>query len=665
MSKFFYGKLAAVNIRKNGRIYVPYILTCIFTICMFYIMLFITLNKGLSKMPGADALSVIMWMGTVVIGLFSAVILLYTNSFLMKRRKKELGLYNILGMGKNHIARVMALENLYVSLGTIIAGLFAGILLSKLMLLLLLKLLRFDVPFGFEISPMAVIVTVIVFAAIFFVTLLSNLGRVHLSKPIELLYGGNVGEKEPKTKWVLAVIGFLALASGYTIAIVTENPISALGLFFIAVILVILGTYCLFTAGSIALLKSLRKNKAFYYKTKHFTSVSGMIYRMKQNAVGLANICILSTMVLVMLSTTVSLYIGMEDALRSRYPRNIMISASETTDDTIRTISDQTDDIILQSGLPVENVVQYRYKSYFTRHSGTVFSNSGDAAASGPSNAIIILIPLDDYNWLRGTDVALSPHELLLFTPSVPYDGGAVTFGTETFAVKEAYREAPDIGDDYMYSLKDSFYFILPDSAAIQRVYMALADEGSKWPGLSYYYGFDVQADDGSQIGLVSQLRAALAGVGSDSDSGDQVYTTSAAENKADFLSVYGGFFFLGLFMGTLFIMAAVIIMYYKQISEGYDDQKRFDIMQKVGLSREEIKKTIRSQVLTVFFLPLLAAGIHILAAFKMITKLLFMLNLTNVTLFAWCTLGTIVVFAVIYGAVYTLTARSYYKIVS
>ncbi|NLT13215.1 MAG: FtsX-like permease family protein, partial [Clostridiales bacterium] len=408
MSKFFYGKLAAVNIRKNGRIYVPYILTCIFTICMFYIMLFITLNKGLSKMPGADALSVIMWMGTVVIGLFSAVILLYTNSFLMKRRKKELGLYNILGMGKNHIARVMALENLYVSLGTIIAGLFAGILLSKLMLLLLLKLLRFDVPFGFEISPMAVIVTVIVFAAIFFVTLLSNLGRVHLSKPIELLYGGNVGEKEPKTKWVLAVIGFLALASGYTIAIVTENPISALGLFFIAVILVILGTYCLFTAGSIALLKSLRKNKAFYYKTKHFTSVSGMIYRMKQNAVGLANICILSTMVLVMLSTTVSLYIGMEDALRSRYPRNIAVTAAEAKDDTIRTIRDQTDEIILQSGIPVENVVKYKYKSYFANRGGTVFSNSGDAAASGPSNAIIILIPLDDYNWLRGTDVALS-----------------------------------------------------------------------------------------------------------------------------------------------------------------------------------------------------------------------------------------------------------------
>ncbi len=662
MSRFFYGKLAAVNIRKNGRIYIPYILTCIFTICMFYIMLFLALNEGISKMPGADALSIIMRLGTVVIGLFSVVILLYTNSFLMKRRKKELGLYNILGMGKNHIARVMALENIYVSLGTITAGLAAGILLSKLMLMLLLKLLQFDVPFGFEVPPMAVIATVIVFAVIFFVTLLSNLGRVHLSRPIELLYGGSVGEKEPKTKWVLAVIGFLALGAGYTIAIVTENPLSALGLFFVAVVLVILGTYCLFTAGSIALLKSLRKNKSFYYKTKHFTSVSGMIYRMKQNAVGLANICILSTMVLVMLSTTVSMYIGTEDALRSRFPRNIAITAVQTYDEHPGAIRSKAEEIILQSGIPVENVVHYRYKSYFTERTSTVFSKPGIAASP---NAIVILIPLDDYNRLRGTDVTLSPHEALLFSPSVPYDGSAVTFGSETFAVKEAYPESPDIGDDYMYSLRETFYFILPDAAAIQRVFIALDGEGEEWRGFSYYYGFDVQAGDDSQVGLANQLSEAMAAFSADSADGVQAYTTSAAENKADFLSVYGGFFFLGLFLGTLFIMAAVIIMYYKQISEGYDDKKRFEIMQKVGLSRYEIKKTIRSQVLAVFFLPLLAAGIHILAAFKMITKLLFMLNLTNVSLFAWCTLGTIIVFAVIYGVVYSLTARAYYKIVS
>lgn len=665
MSRFFYGKLAAVNIRKNGRIYILYILTCIFAVCMFYIILFITMNKGLSKMPGADAVTTIMWMGTVVIGLFSVVILLYTNSFLMKRRKKELGLYNILGMGKNHIACVMALENLYVALGSIVSGLFAGILLSKLMIMLLFRLLRFNVPFGFEVSPVAVTVTVIVFAAIFFVTLLLNLGRVRLSKPIELLYGGNMGEREPKTKRLLSVIGFIALVIGYTIAIVTENPVNALEWFFIAVILVIAGTYCLFTAGSIALLKSLRRNKAFYYKTKHFTSVSVMIHRMKQNAVGLANICILSTMVLVMLSTTVSLYIGMEDALRSRYPRNIAVTAAGTTDDAVRTICNKADDIILQSGIPVENVVRYRYKSYYPNRSGTVFTDPKGAAASGPSNAAVFFIPLDDYNRLLGSDAALSPHELFLYSPNALYDDGTVTFGTETYTVKEVLKEIHGIDDAYLN--RETFYFILPDSIAIRRVHAALSGGDEEWPGMSYYYGFDVRGDDESQIALAGRLEETFAGFDTDGSGsgGTNIHVTSAARNKADFLSIYGGFFFLGLFLGTLFIMAAVVIMYYKQISEGYDDQKRFEIMQKMGLGRDEIKKTIRSQVLAVFFLPLLAAGIHILAAFKMITKLLYMLNLTNVPLFARCTLGTIVVFAVIYGAVNTLTARSYYKIVS
>jgi putative ABC transport system permease protein len=630
---------------------------------MFYIMLFITLNKGLAEMPGADALIVIMWMGVVVIGLFSVIILLYTNSFLMKRRKKELGLYNILGMGKNHIARVMAIENIYVSVGSIFAGLSAGILLSKLMLMLLLKLLRFKVPFGFEISPIALIVTVVVFAGIFFITLLSNLGRVHLSKPIELLYGGNVGEKEPKTKWVLAVIGFLALGIGYTIAIVTENPIDALGWFFIAVLLVILGTYCLFTAGSIALLKSLRRNKSYYYKTNHFTSVSGMIYRMKQNAVGLSNICILSTMVLVMLSTTVSLYIGMEDALRNRFPRDIEITASDINREGSGRIGDTADAFIRQSGSPVLNFIEYRYKLLSLSYSDTVFSNRLGSAGGGMTNATAIFIPLEDYNRLQGTDAALSPHELLLCSPGAAYDGSAVSFGTETFAVKSTIKSL-NIGDSYTYRINETFYLIVPDEQAIHDIFNALTDGQRDWTDLSYYYGFDVTSDDSGKMALTNQLRDAYAKTGSDSEA-NTVYVTGAAENKNMFLSIYGGLFFLGIFLGALFMMATVIIMYYKQISEGYDDKKRFEIMQKVGLSHSEIKKTIRSQVLTVFFLPLLAAGIHILAAFKMITKLLFQLNLTNVSLFAWCTLGTIIIFAVIYGIVYTLTAKAYYKIVS
>jgi putative ABC transport system permease protein len=664
MSKFFYSKLAAVNIRKNGRIYIPYILTCIFTVCMFYIMLFISLNKGLNKMPGAQGLTTIMWMGTVVIGLFSVIILLYTNSFLMRRRKKELGLYNILGMGKNHIARVMAIENIYVSVGTIIAGLFTGILLSKLMLMLLLKMLHFKIPFGFEISPIAIIVTVIVFAGIFFVTLLFNLGRVHLSKPIELLYGGNVGEKEPKTKWLLAVLGVLALGTGYTIAIVTEKPMDALGWFFIAVILVILGTYFLFTAGSVALLKSLRKNKAYYYKTSHFTSVSGMLYRMKQNAVGLANICVLSTMVLVMLSTTVSLYIGMEDVLRNRFPRNIEVKAFETSEADSENISDITQEAIRESGIDIRDVTEYRYKSYPLRLSGSEISSlSGNA--DDAEETIVYLIPLEYYNRMQKSTVSLNANELLVFSPQFKYAEPSVTLGDTEYAVSSTLKNL-NVASDYKIKDTRAFFLILPDEPSIQKAFLSIMGaETGAWNGMGYYYGFDTVSSEEQQIAFSDMLRHKFADFVNEKNEELPVYVTSAISNKSDFLSIYGGLFFLGIFLGALFIMAAIIIMYYKQISEGYDDKKRFEIMQKVGLSRDEIKKTIRSQVLTVFFLPLLAAGIHILAAFKMITKLLFMLNLINVPLFAWCTLGTIVVFAAIYGAVYSLTARAYYKIVS
>jgi putative ABC transport system permease protein len=664
MSKFFYSKLAAVNIRKNGRIYLPYILTCIFSVAMFYIMLFISLNKGLSQMPGSQALITIMWMGVVVIGLFSVIILLYTNSFLMKRRKKELGLYNILGMGKNHLARVMAIESVYVSVGTILTGLFAGILLSKLLLMLLLKLLSFEVPFGFEVSPVAVIVTVIVFAAIFFVTLLCNLGRVHLSKPIELLYGGNVGEKEPKTKWVLAILGFLALGTGYTIAIVTEKPTEALGLFFIAVLLVILGTYFLFTAGSIALLKALRRNKAYYYKTSHFTAVSGMLYRMKQNAVGLATICILSTMVLVMLSTTFSMYIGMEDALRGRFPRNIEIKAQETSETDGAAIRTVVEAALTDSGIDTRNATEYRYMSYPLRVSGTEITAIG-GNADDTDKAMVYFIPLVYYNKIQNASEALDDHELFVFSPQFNYAEQSVDLGSIAYSVKSTL-DSLNVASDYEIKYTRSLFLILPDEQAIREAFLGIlgADTGER-NGMSYYFGFDTVASDETQIAFSDSLRQLFGDFKNEKGKELPVYVISAISNKADFLSVYGGLFFLGLFLGTLFIMATVIIMYYKQISEGYDDKKRFEIMQKVGLGRHEIKKTIRSQVLTVFFLPLLASGIHILAAFKMITKLLFMLNLTNVPLFAWCTLGTIVVFAAVYGAVYTLTARAYYKIVS
>ncbi len=663
MNKFFYSRLAAVNIKKNARIYVPYLLACIGTVMMFYILLFIAKNDGLAAMKGAEYLTVVMRLGSIVIGIFSAVILLYTNSFLIKRRKKELGLFNILGMEKKHIAKIMFIENFYVAVIALVVGLSGGILFSKLMLMLLFKLLDFKVPFGFEISPFALIVTLILFAVIFLLTLFQNLSQVQLSKPIELLSGGNTGEREPKTKWLLTIIGLASLSAGYTIAIVTKSPIDALRLFFIAVILVIFGTYCLFTTGSIAFLKRLKKSNAFYYKTKHFTSVSGMLYRMKQNAVGLANICILSTFVLVMLSSTTSLYFGMEDALRNQYPRNIEAAGYNLPLADSEAVGAKIDRTIAGSDIKTKSTIKYRYIDYTFTREGSRFTFSDENIYAKTGSTLVFLIPIEEYNRMQGTSEALAENEMLVYSPKTVYTDTTASFNDVEYTVKTVVS-ALNVEEFAYKRLTDVVYFILPDEESIEEIYTHVTGGECDWNGLSYYYGFDVDGTDKEQITLFETISDALSDYQQDDSKETYVSVTCAEQNKGEFLSMYGGLFFLGIFLGLLFIMATVLIMYYKQISEGYDDKGRFEIMQKVGMSHDEVKTAIRSQVLTVFFLPLIAAGIHIAAAFKMLTRLLAVLNLTNEALFAWCTVGTIFVFAVFYAIIYALTARVYYKIV-
>lgn len=661
MSKlFFYFKLAATNLKKNSKIYLPYLLTCSGTIMMFYIMLFITFNKGV--MEFSESLSFLLMLGCYVIGIFSAIILFYTNSFLIKQRKKELGLFNILGMGKMHIGFVMAIENLYVAIITLVSGLASGILFSKLMLMLLMKLLSFEVTFGFEISPFAIGVTCLLFCGIFFLTMLFNLGQVHLSKPVELLRGGNTGEKEPKTKWLLAITGFITLGLGYYIAIVTKSPLDAIGLFFIAVLLVIVGTYCLFTAGSIAMLKALRKNKKYYYKTKHFTSVSGMIYRMKQNAAGLASICILSTMVLVMLSTTISMYFGMEDALRVQFPRNVEINAYNISAEDSKMLGDIIDKDISESGTDIYNSIRYRFKNYTLVKDGSRFNFYNDSSYSGSGNPVVFFIPLDEYNRLQGSSEKLAENELLLYSPNAKYTDSKLLFNNTEYSVKSVL-DTLNVETYFSIRFSDTFYFIVPSEKDIIDIYHEMKGGTDDFTGMSYYYGFDVSGDPTAMTDIANKLNNSIGNL----EYGDNetfLHISCVEYGRQSFLSVYGGLFFLGIFLGTLFIMATVMIMYYKQVSEGYDDKGRFEIMQKVGMSRSEVKKSIGSQVLTVFFLPLVTAGIHIAFAFNIIRKLLAVLNLTNVALFGLCTALTILVFAILYAVVYALTARVYYKIV-
>ncbi|MFL0245570.1 ABC transporter permease [Candidatus Clostridium stratigraminis] len=657
MSKILYQKLAVTNIKKNGKTYFPYILTCISTIAMFYIMHFISVNEGLDSMSGGAQLKAILNLGTYVICFFSVIFLFYTNSFLIKRRKKELGLYNILGMEKKHIAKVLFWETFFVALLSMALGVFLGIAVSKLMFLVLLKILHFKVTMGFFISVQSLIETVILFGFTFLLTLINNLRQIHLSKPVELLKGGEVGEKEPKTKWILTLIGVLSLGAGYYISLTTESPLAALNMFFLAVIFVMIGTWALFTAGSIALLKKLRKNKKFYYKTNHFINVSGMIYRMKQNAIGLANICILSTTVLVMISTTVSLYIGMEDVLRTRYPRDISISAENVSKEKAEMINNLIKAQADEDNIAMKNIVKYRSLSLPMIQDKNCFTDSSNNLNAN-NIGFLDFIPLSEYNNKENKSISLKENEVLLFTYRGEIAGDSINILGNEFKIKKRINNMTVDGIASAV-VANGYFIVVPNEKTIEKIYGSSSKANGKMGDLSYYFAFYTDSNAKKEIALANEINSKI----------KQLSVNGSCEGleayRETFFSLYGGLFFLGIFLGALFIMATVLIIYYKQISEGYDDKERFEIMQKVGMSKEEIKKSIGNQVLMVFFLPLVTAIIHIAFAFKVIVKLLSVLNLTNVKLFVSCTAGTIFVFVIFYVIVYFLTSRVYYKIVS
>lgn len=663
MGKLFFPKMAAGNLVRNRRFEFPYLLTGLITVAMFYNMTFLTFHEELKNMPGGATIPTIMNLGTMVVGLFAVIFLLYTNTFLMKRRHKEIGLYNILGMSKRHIAVVMLWETVYTCLITVVGGLLLGILLSKLMLLLLYKILFFSVSFGFMVSWKSVGITAVLFVAIYLVALLLNLLHVHLSKPVELLKGGSVGEKEPKTKVLLAILGVVTLGAGYYIAITTESPLEALMLFFLAVILVIIGTYCLFTAGSIAFLKAMKKRKNYYYQAKHFIGISGMLYRMKQNAVGLANICILSTMVLVMISTCVCLYIGTGDALNAMYPHDIIYSQSwqDSGNRSKEEVRVQIQEALDKAGMEpthVQEVDQLTTVNSMPEEAtlGGVDPNAGVMDLSNTVTTLVVTA--EGYRQVTGNTLNLAPGEAAIYTTESQGEWEQISFLGLSFSIKTWLPEAPAITVEG-YSERYIF-LVVADDAAMEAVYQQqMLDGGGLASNIYWEYSLDFDGVSKEEmLQLYQTLRSSVL-----SDTGDNTLSCRDAQ-EVDFYSLYGSFLFLGLFLGALFLMATVLIIYYKQISEGYEDKERFAIMEKVGMSQQQVRTAIRSQVRMVFFLPLLGAIIHLAASFKMISKLMAALGLQNIPLFALCCAGTVAAFAVGYFIIYHLTARTYYKIV-
>ncbi len=665
-----YPRLAWQNVRKNYRVTVPYMLSGAGIIMMYYMIYAIKMGCDAAEMLGARTVAATMGFGVIVIGIFAAIFIFYTNSFLMKRRKRELGLYNILGMEKRHIGMVILTETMITFLISLAFGLGLGIAFSKLFFLILDHLMAAASPIPFLIPAGAIVSTVLLFGVIYLVTALYNILQVRLSKPIELLHSSSVGEKEPKARWFLALIGVALLGAGYYLALTIEDPVMALLLFFVAVVLVILGTYLLFIVGITALLKLLKKNKGFYYQTKHFTTLSGMLYRMKQNAAGLASICILFTCLLVTVSTTFSLYTGVEDMVAARNPNDVNFELYDTNDQALEGLKELTEELCARQGLSITHSMDRKFWSFAGSRVGNVLYD-GDGTVSN-QYYMLEVYTLSDYNRYNNTHETLAPGEALLYDPAGNIEAGTIEHGEltvfdETFQVRKVDFAQGVASPKSTTWLGYSDYALVLDDSRFQEDGRFMVKGGQAVADMVYRIDLSDNSREAVQRFSDTYWDEAEQHWHAFSENGgsyERLVFSTKASDLTDAMELYGGLFFLGLFMGAVFLMGTVLIIYYKQVSEGYEDARRFDIMQKVGMSHQEVKRSIHSQVLMVFFLPLFMAILHLGVAFHMLQLILAMLNMVNFTLILISMVGCVLVFSVMYLVIYLLTARTYYKIV-
>lgn len=676
MNNLLYPKLALSNLKKNKDSFFPFGLSCGVMIAMFYILLSITGQISDRMFYGARAMKSVLDIGVWISGIFSAVVIFYTNNFLIKKRTRELGLYSILGMEKKHIRKVIFWETCLISGGSILCGLASGVLFSKLMFLVLLNILSLKTGFRFGISPGAMVVAAVVFAGIFLAIMFYNQIRLTRLKPIDLLNEAEAGEKEPKANRLLTLVGFLCLGIGYYIAVSVKNPIKAMESFFPAVLLVIIGTYSLFISGSIAILKLLKKQHDYYYQKKHFITVSFMMYRMKQNAAGLASICILSTAVLVVLSSTVSLYLGIENVMRTGYTKDVTIGTSiPYEEDEKETVYDMSlfektiEEKCKEYGVEKSDVEEYYYLSLLLKYEkGSFFPVDDQDSLSLDSMCVVEGRVLEDFNRMMNQEYRLKKGQVLVFFHD-PQDQEAMDMlEIGSFSANVANKgDAAQVnfGGAYLNNLGvGEIIVVVPDKETLQELSLAYSKfaypEESGAIDLEYNYNFNLSGNLEQKMEFCRSLLDALDDAGIPCPWEGDIFTA-----RQEILGIYGSLFFVGIFMGTLFLLTTVLIIYYKQISEGYDDRRRFIILQKVGMSKAEVKKVIHSQILSIFFLPILLAVVHVAFAFPILKKILYMMDLTNVTLFIGCTVGTILIFFIVYAIVYGITARVYYKLVN
>lgn len=667
-----YPRLAATNLKKNRRFYLPYLLACIVIVALFCIILTLASDPYLADMAHGDNVSQMLGVGVWIMVLFSAIILFYTNSTFTKQRKREFAIYNILGMEKRHISYVLFWESLYTAAMALFFGLVAAGVFSKLLQLVLMRLIGGETTFRLNISLMSIGYTVVFFGVLFLLLLLNTIRIIHLSNPVQLLRGSSEGEREPRSKWILALLGAVCLAAGYIMSLRTRTAYAAIEYFFPAVMLVIVGTYLVFIALSIVILKALRKNRRYYYKTSHFATVSGLIYRMSRNAAGLASICILSTMVLVTVSTTVSLYKGLDAYAAVRWPQDVTLTLSAGSDTDavpdVAPVVQVVDAAVAGTGLTQSHVHGYRAinLSMMREDDATLDVTHVTQTSYQLSNALTVWVTdADGYASLTGEPVTLAPDEALAWTDGKPF-GDTVMICDRTFRLRQLDSFPLDSGSSIMGVR--TLYLVVPDLDSMLELRARQNEHANANGGtlstLKYTYRFDLSGTDDEQLNAMNTVWSDAAFQQAVTDAHIGWSSDVRADGYPTLRSTYGSFLFLGFFLGFVFLLATVLIIYYKQVSEGYDDCDRFRIMQQVGMTHREVKATIRTQVLLMFFLPLVTAAIHIAFAFPLIKQIVFAFGLQNMHLFLLCTLGTFGVFALLYTFVYLLTARTYYRIV-
>ena len=656
----FYSKFALNNLVKNKRFILPYILSTIFTIASFYILTSLSLGKNLDKLPqGISATKQVLGFGVIVIAIFSAIFLFYTYSFLIKRRVREFGLYSVLGMTKKQIARILILETIFIAVITLVFGLAFGLLFDKLMLLVLLKLFTAGVSFGFVITPIAVFLTILLFGGIFFLLLIYTVIKISRLKIVALLKEENNGEREPKARFILAILGLGLTGYGYYLAQTIQNPIKAITMFFIAVLAVIFGTYLIFMAVSITVLKLMKNNKTFYYKPKNFISVSGLLYRMKRNAVGLANICILSTMVLVTMGTTSALYAGSEEAYNIRFPRDIIVNGYRSTEGKLAEIEKNVKKATQDAGVEAKDLVSYNMLNVIGRLNGTEISYELETVGSLDKLRTVVVLELKDYNKVSKEQKTLNNGEALLFIDKKgKYEANEITVQGVNLKIKEKLTEFPGALGTAAANVIDTYYVVVKDNADVKKIESALKKKlnMSDEEGEVYnYVGFNI-SDKTKEAQVIENFKQL--------EKEGNINIEGKAENETNFKGFYASFLFIGVFISMIFVVSQVVIMYYKQISEGYEDKGKFGIMRKVGLTDRQIKQSIRSQVLMIFFAPLAIATLHTVVAYPFIEKILKLFLATDNNVFLIALAVTIAVFGVFYLIVYLITSRIYYRII-